>query len=147
MATTLEQLFTIPFPSVFQRGGLEQMPMDVYSTGESYVLTADLPGVTPDKVDVDVNGQVLTIRAQRTVENVENAKWIVRERTSHTFVRQFNLGDNIDNENITATFDNGVLTVTTPLSPKAQPRKIQVTAGASGGDVTVDSSEQSSPEA
>lgn len=108
------------------RAGLEQMPMDLYSSGDSYVLTADLPGIDPSSVDIDIDGQVLTIRAERHLPEVDDVKWIVRERKNHSFVRQLNLGQGIDNESITAGYDNGVLTVTIPASPKSKPRKITV---------------------
>ncbi|MCT2021651.1 Hsp20/alpha crystallin family protein [Kocuria marina] len=112
------------------RNGLEQMPMDLYRQGANYYLAADLPGIDPTSVDVDVDGQLLTIRAQRRLPSAEkDTKWIVRERRSHSFVRQLNLGQGIDTENITAAYDNGVLTVTIPVSPKSQPRKIQVATG------------------
>lgn len=112
------------------RNSLEEMPMDLYRQGSDYYLAADLPGIDPSSVDVDVDGQLLTIRAQRRLPAAEKeTKWIVRERRSHSFVRQLNLGQGIDTENITASYDNGVLTVTIPVSPKAQPRKIQVASG------------------
>lgn len=105
---------------------LDRMPMDLYSNGENYVLTADLPGVTPDDVDIDIDGQLLTIRAQRQLPQVDSARWVVRERASRNFVRQLNLGQGIDTESIAADFENGVLTVTIPVSPKAKARKIAV---------------------
>lgn len=112
------------------RSSLEEMPMDLYRQGSDYYLAADLPGIDPTSVDVDVDGQLLTIRAQRRLPAAEKeTKWIVRERRSHSFVRQLNLGQGIDTENISASYDNGVLTVAIPVSPKAQPRKIQVATG------------------
>ena len=112
------------------RNSLEEMPMDLYRRGSDYYLAADLPGIDPSSVDVDVDGQLLTIRAQRRLPTADkDTKWIVRERRSHSFVRQLNLGQGIDTENISASYDNGVLTVAIPVSPKAQPRKIQVATG------------------
>lgn len=115
--------------SFFARPGLREMPMDLYRDGDEYILRADLPGIDPESVDVDVDGQLLTIRAERKLPEVKDVQWITRERQSSSFVRQLNLGQGIDTENITAAYDNGVLTVTIPVSPKSQPRKIQVATG------------------
>ena len=125
------------------RNGLEQMPMDLYRQGSDYFLAADLPGIDPSSVDVDVDGQLLTIRAQRRLPSAEkDTKWIVRERRNHSFVRQLNLGQGIDTENITAAYDNGVLTVRIPVSPKSQPRKIQVATGQNQDNVVLENGQQ-----
>lgn len=111
------------------RMGPRQMPMDLYRDGDHYVLNAELPGIDPGSVDIDVDGQLLTIRAERRVSNPEGAKWIVRERQNRSFLRQLNLGQGVDTEKITAHYDNGVLGVIIPVSEKAKPRKIAVSEG------------------
>lgn len=108
------------------RRGPRQMPMDLYRLGDHYVLSADLPGIDPGSIDVDVDGQLLTIRAERTLVTEENAQWIARERTEGTFLRQLSLGQGLDTENIAASYHNGVLSVKIPISEKAKPRKIEV---------------------
>lgn len=108
------------------RRGPRRMPMDLYRDGDHYVLTADLPGVDPGSVDIDVDGQLLTIRAERTLPSGEGVKWITREREAASFLRQLNLGQGIDTERISARYDNGVLSVTIPVSEKAKPRRIDV---------------------
>lgn len=118
------------------RRGPQQFPMDLYRDTDQYVLSADLPGIEPDSVDVDVDGQLLTIRAERTITANEGVKWISRERTSGTFLRQLSLGQGLDTERITATYRNGVLTVTIPVSEKAKPRKIEVSAGEEPAEIT-----------
>ncbi|SMH31544.1 heat shock protein Hsp20 [Rathayibacter oskolensis] len=110
--------------------GPRRMPIDLYRDGDHYVLTADLPGIDPGSVDVDVDGQLLTIRAQRTVASGEGVTWITRERQSATFVRQLSLGQGVDTERISASYDNGVLSVTIPVSEKAKPRRIEVVSNA-----------------
>ena len=115
--------------SLFARQGLREMPMDLYRDGDQYILRADLPGIDPESVDVDVDGQLLTIRAERELPEVQDVQWITRERQSSSFVRQLNLGQGIDIQNIAANYDNGVLTVTIPVSAQAKPRKIQVVSG------------------
>ncbi len=111
------------------RRGPRRMPMDLYRDGDHYVLTADLPGIDPGSVDIDVDGQLLTIRAERTLASGEGVKWITREREAASFLRQLSLGQGIDNEGIAATYSNGVLTVTLPVSEKSKPRKVVVVAG------------------
>jgi len=112
------------------RQGPRLMPMDLYRDGDTYVLNADLPGVDPGSVDVDVDGQLLTIRAERTLAAGDGVKWLARERQAGSFLRQLNLGQGIDRDRIAASYTNGVLSVTIPVSEKAKPRKIEVsTAG------------------
>ena len=114
--------------------GPRLMPMDLYRDGDTYVLNADLPGIDPGSVDIDVDGQLLTIRAERTLANGDGVKWITRERQAGSFLRQLSLGQGIDTERISASYVNGVLSVTIPVSEKAKPRKIAVTSGNSSGD-------------
>jgi HSP20 family protein len=106
--------------------GPQVMPMDLYRDGDHYVLNADLPGVDPGSVDIDVDGQLLTIRAERTVRGAEGVKWLAHERQSRSFLRQLSLGQGIDTERISASYENGVLSVTIPVSERAKPRKIEV---------------------
>jgi len=105
------------------------MPMDLFKDGDTYVLNADLPGIDPGSVDVDVDGRLLTIRAERTASANSDVKWISRERLSGSFVRRLRLGDGIDADGISASYDNGVLSVLIPVSEKAKPRKVTISAG------------------
>lgn len=107
--------------------GLRGMPMDLYRQGDHYVLNADLPGLDPGSVDIDVDGQLLTIRAERTLQGADGVQWLTRERDSGSFLRQLNLGQGIDTENISAHYENGVLSVTIPVVERAKSRKISVT--------------------
>jgi HSP20 family protein len=111
--------------------GPRVMPMDLYRDGDHYVLSADLPGIDPGSVDIDVDGQLLTIRAERTLRGREGVKWLAHERQSGSFLRQLSLGQGVDTENISATYENGVLSVTIPVSERAKPRKIEVSAAQS----------------
>lgn len=125
MATTLFD----PFRE-FERGagrmGPRRMPIDLYRDGDHYVLNADLPGIDPGSVDVDVDGQLLTIRAERTPRSQEGVKWLARERQGGSFLRQLTLGAGIDTAAISANYENGVLSVVIPVSEAAKPRKIEV---------------------
>jgi HSP20 family protein len=105
------------------------MPMDLCKIDDHYVLTADLPGVDPGSVDLDVDNGTLTISAHRTARSDESVQWLTSERFFGRFRRQLSLGEGIDADKISATYENGVLTVTIPLSEKAKPRKIDVARG------------------
>ena len=108
------------------------MPMDLCKIDDHYVLTADLPGVDPGSVDVDVDSGTLTISAHRTARSEDAVQWLANERFFGTYRRQLSLGEGIDATAISATYENGVLTVTIPLAERAKPRKIEsLTAAAS----------------
>lgn len=109
--------------------GPRQMPMDLYREGDRYILNAELPGIDPGSVDIEFDGQTLTIRAERNVRGNEGVKWLVRERQSAQFVRQLNIGRDIDTDGIHAHYENGVLNVVIPVSDRAKPRKIAVSEG------------------
>ena len=103
------------------------MPMDLYRSGDHYVLHADLPGVDPDSVDVSVDGGILTVTAQRSELDVQ---WLSCERFTGGFMRRLSLGADIDAEHIAATYQNGVLTVTLPVAARAKPHRIEISHGA-----------------
>jgi len=111
------------------RQGPRFMPIDLYRDGDHYVLSADLPGIDPGSIDVDVDGQVLTVKAQRTAQSGEGMQWLARERSAGAYQRQFNLGDGIATDQISAHYDNGVLSVIIPVSEKAKPRKVEIMTG------------------
>ena len=102
------------------------MPMDLYRSGDHYVLHADLPGVDPGSVDVGVENGTLTIRAQRSERTEDGVQWIASERFAGTYMRQLALGDDVDAEKISATYANGVLTVTLPVLEQAKPRRVEI---------------------
>jgi HSP20 family protein len=105
------------------------MPMDLYRSGDRYVLEADLPGVDPGSVDINVDNGTLTIRAERSPRAEESVQWIASERFTGSYMRQLSLGDGVDAEGISANYANGVLTLNIPVAEKAKPRRIQVEAG------------------
>lgn len=106
------------------------MPMDLYRDADNYVLNADLPGIDPESVDVDVDGQLLSIRAERAPRTQGEVRWIARERSTGSYLRRFTLGQSIDTAHISATYDNGVLSVVLPVTEKAKPRKVEVQTSA-----------------
>ncbi len=109
------------------RTGPRAVPVDLLKDGDRYVLTADLPGVDPGSIDIDLDGNLLTIRAERTAATHEGAQWIAQERRTGSYVRQFTLGDGVDTERISASYDHGVLSLMIPLTERARPRKIRLT--------------------
>jgi HSP20 family protein len=129
------------------RRGPRRMPMDLYRDGDHYVLTADLPGVDPGSVDIDVDGQLLTIRAERTLSSGDGVKWITREREAASFLRQLNLGQGIDTDRISAEYNNGVLSVTIPVSEKAKPRKVAVATDGKSSAPTIEAHESAAADA
>lgn len=103
--------------------------MDLYRSGDRYVLHADLPGIDPGSVDVNVENGTLTVQAERSARTEQDAQWLSSERFTGTFMRQLTLGEGIDEDRISATYRNGVLTVTLPVAERAKPRRIEVAAG------------------
>ncbi len=106
------------------------MPMDLYRSGDHFVLHCDLAGVDPGSVQVDVDGKVLTIRAERSARTETDVQWVRRERATGTFERRLTLGDALDLDKITATWQDGVLTLTLPVAEAAKPRRIAISTGA-----------------
>ena len=103
------------------------MQMDAYRQGEQFVVEFDLPGVDPNAVELSVERNELTVRAERRpTHRDEDAEMIASERPLGVFSRQLFLGDNLDTDRIEADYDAGVLTVRIPVAEKAKPRKISI---------------------
>ena len=108
------------------------MPMDAWRQGDTFVVEFDLPGVRPETLDIDVERNVLTVKAERTRPN-SDWEMLASERPTGLFSRQLVLGDNVDLEQVQADYDAGVLRLTIPVAEKAKPRKIEVTQGSNSG--------------
>jgi HSP20 family protein len=102
------------------------MPMDVFEKDGVYTLRFDLAGADPDKVDVTVEKGMLSIKAERPIEDTEGANWLVRERPTGTHSRQVRLGDQLDPGNVQARYEQGVLTITIPTRPEAKPHRVAI---------------------
>ncbi|QVI29238.1 Hsp20/alpha crystallin family protein [Mycolicibacterium neoaurum] len=102
------------------------MPMDLCKIDDHYVLTADLPGIDPGSVDISVDNGTLTISAHRTARSEDSVQWFANERFFGSYRRQLSLGEGIDTAAISATYENGVLTLTIPLAERAKPRRIEI---------------------
>jgi HSP20 family protein len=123
-----QQLFGVPATGTWSRP--TAMPVDSYRNGDEFVIAFDLPGVDPDAIDLDVERNVLTVRAERRPLDLgDQAVAQLSERPLGVFARQLFLGDALDTAHIEANYDNGVLVLRIPIAEKAKPRKIAVGGG------------------
>jgi HSP20 family protein len=104
------------------------MPMDAWRQGDVFQIEFDLPGVAAESIDLDVERNVLTVRAERVARNGD-WEMLASERPRGVFSRQLVLGDNLDLERIEAGYEAGVLRLSIPVAERAKPRKIEVSAG------------------
>jgi HSP20 family protein len=111
------------------------MPIDAWRDGDTFHIEFDLPGVRADSIDLDVERNVLTVRADRPPRD-GNVELIAAERPSGVFSRQLILGDNVNLDRISASYHDGVLSLEVPIAEKAKPRKIAVEA--SDGQRTIE---------
>jgi HSP20 family protein len=112
------------------------MPMDAYRVGDEFVVHFDLPGVSPDAIELDVERNVLTVKAERRPHTTgENVEMQVAERPLGVFSRQLFLGDTLNTEQIAASYDSGVLTLRIPVAEQAKPRKIEINSTDQGQKV------------
>ncbi|HYI58339.1 MAG TPA: Hsp20 family protein [Microlunatus sp.] len=102
------------------------MPMDAWRDGDTFHVEFDLPGVDPGSIDLDVERNVITVKAERPTR-ASDAELVAAERPRGVFSRQLILGDNLDTQRITAGYEAGVLALTIPVAEQAKPRKISIT--------------------
>ncbi len=112
------------------------MPLDAWREGEEFVVCFDLPGVSLDAIDIDIERNVLTVKAERRPAAVGEAKVEISERPLGAFSRQLFLGDTLDAERISAGYDAGVLTLRIPVAEKAKPRKVEINAGGAKKEIS-----------
>ena len=105
------------------------MPMDAVRRGDHVEILFDLPGVRPDSIELTVERNVLTVKAERSWWPEEGTEVLARERTQGAFSRQVLLGEALDAERVDAHYDQGVLRVTIPVLEKAKPRKVEIQSG------------------
>lgn len=107
------------------------MPMDAWRDGDVFHVEFDLPGVSQDSIDIDVERNVVTVKAERP-DRASDAELVAAERPRGVFSRQLVLGDNVDTERIQANYDAGVLTLQIPVADHAKPRKIAISSRSEG---------------
>jgi HSP20 family protein len=117
------------------------MPMDAYKRGEDLWVHIDLPGISADSVDIDVERNVLTVTAQRNWQRRDGDQVYLTERPRGTFRRQVHLGDGLDADRIEADYHDGVLTLRIPVAETARPRKIAVNTATQQRAIDADTSE------
>ncbi|MET9272142.1 Hsp20/alpha crystallin family protein [Kribbella sp. NPDC003557] len=132
-----QQFFGSQAPGTWSRP--TPMPMDAYRAGDQYVVSFDLPGISPDAIDLDVERNVLTVKAERRpLELGDGVEMQVAERPLGVFSRQLFLGDTLDADRIEASYEAGVLTLKIPITEKAKPRKIAISAADSDDRKQID---------
>jgi len=105
------------------------MPMDAWREGDRFVIEFDLPGINKDSIDIDVERNVLTVKAERVAGNGDWQR-LASERVHGQFSRQLVLGDNLDLDRIEAGYEGGVLRLVVPVAEKAKPRRIEISGRA-----------------
>ena len=120
-----QQFFGTSQPGTWSRPAA--MPIDAYRSGDQFIVAFDLPGVSPEAIDIDVERNVLTVKAERRPLNLDSdAQMQLSERPLGAFSRQLFLGDALDTDRIEASYDNGVLVVKIPVAEQAKPRRVAV---------------------
>jgi HSP20 family protein len=113
------------------------MPIDAYRVGQEFVVHFDLPGVAADAIELQVERNVLTVKAERRPTlHADDHEVVLSERPLGVFSRQLFLGDTLDADHITADYDAGVLTLRIPVAEKAKPRKIEIAGGSEAKTLT-----------
>jgi HSP20 family protein len=104
------------------------MPMDAYRKGDAFYLHFDLPGLQLDTIELTIEQNVLTVRADRPNNQPDGVEMIISERPVGTFTRQVFLADTLDPDQMSADYTAGVLTLTIPVHEAAKPRKVEITS-------------------
>ncbi|HET6291561.1 MAG TPA: Hsp20/alpha crystallin family protein [Amycolatopsis sp.] len=119
-----QQMFGSATPGTWSKPAT--MPMDAYRDGDEFVVCFDLPGVAADAIELDVERNVLTVKAERRPIPGKDVQMQVSERPLGVFSRQLFLGDALDTDRIAAGYEGGVLTLRIPIAEKAKPRRIEI---------------------
>jgi HSP20 family protein len=106
--------------------GPAAIPMDSWRDGDDFVIALDLPGVDPESIEVSVELDVLTVRAERKDPFHEGSKFVAVERPRGVFKREIVLGDALETENVKAAYDAGVLLLRIPVTAEARRRRIDI---------------------
>jgi HSP20 family protein len=107
------------------------MAMDAFRQGETFEVSFDVPGVDAESIELTVERNVLTVKAQRRRPQVEGAQYVATERPQGVFTRRLSLGQSLDTDRIEARYHDGVLTLVIPVTSAARPRRIEISGAAS----------------
>jgi HSP20 family protein len=125
----------------FGRSSTPAMPMDAVRRGETVHVFLDLPGVDPASIDLEVERNVLTVKAERRWAREEGDQVLASERRQGAFLRRLLLGDTLDGERVQADYRDGVLAITIPVAEAAKPRKVEIGHGEGGTAIEAESSD------
>jgi HSP20 family protein len=103
------------------------MPLDAWRSGDEFVVCFDLPGVSLDAIDIDVERNVLTVKAERSWVPAEGDQVLARERSHGSWTRQIRLGDGLATDRLEAHYEDGVLRITVPVAEQAKARTVEIT--------------------
>ena len=132
MDRLFDERFFIPY-RLFSFGTDENTPIDMYNTDKEVVVKAALPGVKPEKVDVSITDDTLTIKGEtKAEEKIEREDYLYREHRYGAFCRSVALPSRLKTEKAEASFENGILTLTIPKSAEAKPKQLKVKARTKG---------------
>lgn len=132
MDRLVEDSFVSPTSWRSVRGEQLNPALDVHETQDEIVVTASLPGMKPEDVEITITGQTLSLRGElKEDETVEREQYLYRERRFGSFHRQVQLPTRVEGDRAEATFENGLLRLAIPKAEEVKPRQIQIRAGAS----------------
>lgn len=133
MQSAMDRLFDETWRGVRPTAAGNTLALDVFETDQAYVLFTTLPGVNPEDIHVSMEDDVLTITGevpQPTFDDKDNARTLMLERSFGKFTRSVRVGMPVDGDKIEAAYENGILKLTLPKTPQAQPKVIPVRVGA-----------------
>lgn len=133
MQSAMDRLFDETWRGVRPTAAGNTLALDVFETDQAYVLFTTLPGVNPEDIHVSMEDDVLTITGevpQPAFDDKDNARTLMLERSFGKFTRSVRVGMPVDGDKIEAAYENGILKLTLPKTPQAQPKVIPVRVGA-----------------
>ena len=148
LRSAMDRLFEDSFVSPLNwrtvaNGGAINPPIDVRETADEIVITAALPGVRPDDVEVTMTGQNLVMRGEfRPDDEIEHEQYLYRERRFGSFNRSIQLPVRVQGDRAEASFANGVLTLRVPKAEEVKPRQIRISTGNGTGNAVSASDEK-----
>lgn len=126
-------------------GPWRQLPLDISESDDAYTVIASIPGMKPEELDISVQNNMLTIQGEsKSEQERQGERWHLRERRMGRFQRTIALPNNVDANQVGATYEDGVLKLTLPKSEEAKPRKISVQGGNQAGQQTIEGQSNSS---
>ena len=156
MVRTANRLATVPFDRLFgtvaaplgwagaEASLLRSPDTEVMETEDAIYVMMEMPGVRRDDLDIGLEANILTVRATKGVERLENARYHLSERRYGTFSRSFVLPRQVDAERIEAEYTDGVLRIVVPKTEQARRRRIEIRGG--GGATRIEASTDSGSE-